>query len=129
MCILDPITGVVTYANAGHNPPIIVRTDGSHELLEGGGPVLGVRPSVEFQQYAARMNKGDIIAVYSDGVTEAATPDDQEFEIENLAKTLAAHSSESARTMIDEVNKALTAWTGGAPPADDITLIVARLLP
>ena len=129
MCILDAATGALTYANAGHNPPIIVRTDGSHEVLEGGGPVLGILPSAEFQQYTAKLNKGDIFAIYSDGVTEAATPDDQEFEIENLAKTLAAHTSETALTMIEEVNKALTAWTGGAPPADDITLVVARLLP
>src|ERR1019366_3606030 len=121
MCILDAATGALTYANAGHNPPIIFRTDGSHEVLEGGGPVLGILPSAEFQQYTAKLNKGDIFAIYSDGVTEAATPDDQEFEIENLAKTLAAHTSETALTMIEEVNKALTAWTGGAPPADDIT--------
>ena len=129
MCILDATTGELTYANAGHNPPIIVRTDGSHELLEGGGPVLGILPKIEFQQYTAKMNKGDIFAIYSDGVTEAATPDDVEFETENLVKTLAANSQQSAGTMIQEVNKALTAWTAGAPPADDITLIVARLLP
>jgi serine phosphatase RsbU (regulator of sigma subunit)/pSer/pThr/pTyr-binding forkhead associated (FHA) protein len=129
MCILDPSSGLLTYSNAGHNPPIILRTDGSHDKLEGGGPPLGIMGAIEYQQYTARMNKGDIFALYSDGVTEAATPDDEEFEIENLAKTLAAHASESARTMIEEVNKALTAWTQGAPPADDITIIVARLLP
>src|SRR4029078_5460419 len=122
-------TGELTYANAGHNPPIIVRTDGSHELLEGGGPGLGILPTIEYQQYKVQMNKGDIFAIYSDGVTEAATPNDEEFEIENLAKVLAANSSRSALTMIEEVNKALTAWTAGAPPADDITLIVAHLLP
>lgn len=129
MCILDPATGELSYANAGHNPPVIVRTDGSHEVLEGGGPVLGILPSIEYQQYRAQMKKGDVFAIYSDGVTEAATPGDEEFEVENLAKTLAAHSGQSAGTMIDEVNKALTAWTQGAPPADDVTLIVARLLP
>jgi sigma-B regulation protein RsbU (phosphoserine phosphatase) len=129
MCVLDPATGELTYANAGHNPPVIVRTDGSHELLEGGGPVLGIMRGIEYQQYKVQMNKGDIFAIYSDGVTEAATPADDEFEIENLVKTLLANSQQSAQTMIEEVNKALVAWTAGAPPADDITLIVARLLP
>ncbi len=129
MCVLDATTGTIAYANAGHNPPIIVRTDGSYDSLEGGGPPLGIMGSIEFQQYQARMHKGDILAIYSDGVTEAATPGDEEFETANLAKTLAAHSGESARSMIGEVNQALTAWTEGAPPADDITLIVARLLP
>jgi sigma-B regulation protein RsbU (phosphoserine phosphatase) len=129
MCILDAATGELTYANAGHNPPIIVRTDGRHELLEGGGPPLGIMRTMEFQQYKVQLNKGDILAIYSDGVTEAATPDDEEFEIENLAKVLAANSTQPAQVMLEEVNKALTAWTVGAPPADDITLIVARLLP
>ena len=129
MCILDATTGSMTYANAGHHPPIIARTDGSRELLQDGGPALGILPSFEYQQYSAWMNKGDVFAIYSDGITEAATPGEEEFEIENLGKTLAAHSNESARTMIEEVNQALTAWTEGAPPADDITLIVARLLP
>ena len=129
LCILDPATGELTYANAGHNPPVIVRTDGGYESLEGGGPPLGILRNFEYQQYKVRMNKGDVFAIYSDGVTEAATPNDEEFGTENLAKTLAGHSGQGARTMIDEVNKALTAWTVGAPPADDITLIVARLLP
>lgn len=129
MCVLDSATGELTYANAGHNPPVIVRTDGSYETLEGGGPVLGIMSGIEYQQYKVQMNKGDIFAIYSDGVTEAATPADEEFEVENLAKILAAHSQQSAHTMIEDVNKALVAWTAGAPPADDITLIVARLLP
>jgi sigma-B regulation protein RsbU (phosphoserine phosphatase) len=131
MCILDPATGELTYANAGHNPPVIVRAggDGCYDALEGGGPPLGILSAFEYQQYKASMNKGDILAIYSDGVTEAPSPDDEEFETGNLAKTLATHANESAATMIEEVNKALTAWTAGAPPADDITLIVARLLP
>jgi serine phosphatase RsbU (regulator of sigma subunit) len=129
MCILDPATGELTYANAGHNPPIIVSSDGSYVRLDGGGPVLGILPKIEFQQYRVQVKKGDILAIYSDGITEAATPADEEFEIPNLAKTLAANSHLSAQAMIEEVNKALTAWTAGAPPADDITLIVAHLLP
>ena len=129
MCVLDPGSGELTYANAGHNPPVIVRTDGSFELLQGGGPVLGILGAIEYQQYKVQVNKGDIFSIYSDGVTEAATPNDEEFEVENLAKILAANANKSAREMIEEVNKALVAWTAGAPPADDITLIVARLLP
>jgi len=128
MCILDSSTGELTYANAGHNPPLIIRSDGTHEVLEGGGPVLGILSMIEYQEYKVQINKGDTFAIYSDGVTEAATPNDEEFETENLAKVLAANSSRCAAEMIEEVNKALTAWTAGAPPADDITLIVARRL-
>jgi len=128
MCILDSSTGELIYANAGHNPPIIVRSDGTHQVLEGGGPVLGILSMIEYQEYKVQINKGDIFAIYSDGVTEAATPKDEEFETENLAKVLATYSSRCAAEIIEEVNKALTAWTAGAPPADDITLIVARRL-
>jgi serine phosphatase RsbU (regulator of sigma subunit) len=128
MSILDASTGVLTYANAGHNPPVIVHPDGSYQKLEGGGPPLGIVPVSEYRQYDVRMNPGDVFALYSDGVTEAATPDDEEFEIGNLARTLHAFRDRDAGAMIAEVNKALTAWTQGAPPADDITLIVAKRL-
>ncbi|MDQ6664551.1 MAG: SpoIIE family protein phosphatase [Acidobacteriota bacterium] len=125
-CVIDPARGDLTYANAGHNPPLIVRADGSYERLDGGGPVLGILPSVKYGQYSCRMEKGDLLAIYSDGVTEAATPDDEEFEIEELAAVLAARRNETARTIVAAVNEAVTEWTKGAPPADDITLIVAR---
>ncbi len=125
-CVLDPATGELVYANAGHNPPLIVRRDASHELLEGGGPPLGILPVVKYLEYRVRVEKGDLLAIYSDGVTEAATPGDEEFETEHLAQVLAKHRNETARTLVASVNEALTEWTEGAPPADDITLIVAR---
>ncbi|MDQ6700465.1 MAG: SpoIIE family protein phosphatase [Acidobacteriota bacterium] len=125
-CVIDPATGELTYANGGHNPPLIVRADGSYEPLEGGGPVLGILPVAKYEQYKCRLERGDLLAIYSDGVTEAATPDDEEFEIEHLAAVLAKRRQETARTIVASVNEAITAWTAGAPPADDITLIVAR---
>ena len=125
-CVIDPNTGDVTYANGGHNPPLIVRADGTYERLEGGGPVLGILPAADYDQYRCRLEQGDLLAIYSDGVTEAATPNDEEFEIEHLAAVLSNRRKETARTIVASVNEALTEWTGGAPPADDITLIVAR---
>ncbi|MDQ2900449.1 MAG: SpoIIE family protein phosphatase [Acidobacteriota bacterium] len=125
-CVIDPATGDLSYANAGHNPPLVVRADGSYERLDGGGPVLGILPSAKYGQYCCRIEKGDLLAIYSDGVTEAATPNDEEFEIEELAAVLAKRRNETARTIVASVNEALTEWTKGAPPADDITLIVAR---
>jgi sigma-B regulation protein RsbU (phosphoserine phosphatase) len=128
LCVLDGATGELVYANAGHNPPIIVRKDGSYEGLAGGGPVLGILKSIEYEQYSARLEKGDVLAIYSDGITEAATPEDVEFETEELARALNAHRDGSARAMVMGVNAAVAEWTQGAPAADDITLIVARRL-
>jgi sigma-B regulation protein RsbU (phosphoserine phosphatase) len=128
LCVLDGATGALVYANAGHNPPIIVRKDGSYEGLAGGGPVLGILKSIEYEQYSAHLEKGDVLAIYSDGITEAATPEDVEFETEELARALNAHRDGSARAMVMGVNAAVAEWTQGAPAADDITLIVARRL-
>jgi serine phosphatase RsbU (regulator of sigma subunit)/pSer/pThr/pTyr-binding forkhead associated (FHA) protein len=125
-CILDGDTGDLTFCNAGHNPPIIVRANGSYEQLRGGGPVLGILPFIEYQEYHAQMDEGDDLVIYSDGVTEANNPAGDEFEIEGLAAAVIPDRGESAGTIISHINKALLDYTKGAPPADDVTLIVAR---
>jgi len=125
-CILDGDTGELTFCNAGHNPPLIVRGDGSYEQLQGGGPVLGILPFIEYQEYHARLAEGDALVIYSDGVTEASNPAGDEFEIEGLAAATIPERDQPAATIINRINKAVAAYTAGAPPADDITLIVAR---
>ncbi len=80
-CILDGDTGDLTFCNAGHNPPLIVRANGSYEQLKGGGPVLGILPSIDYQEYHAKLDEGDVLVIYSDGVTEANNPAGDEFEI------------------------------------------------
>ncbi|HEY3825962.1 MAG TPA: SpoIIE family protein phosphatase [Bryobacteraceae bacterium] len=128
-CILDGDTGEVTFCNAGHNPPVIVRADGSYEQLKGGGPVLGILPNIEYAEYHVQLNEGDALVIYSDGVTEASNPAGEEFEIEGLAEAVIGARSESAATIISSVNKAVVKYTAGAPPSDDVTLIVARRVP
>jgi sigma-B regulation protein RsbU (phosphoserine phosphatase) len=128
-CILDGDTGDLTFCNAGHNPPIIVRANGSYEVLQGGGPVLGILPYIEYQEYHAQMDEGDGLVIYSDGVTEANNPAGDEFEIEGLSAAVIPDRGESAGTIISRINKALLNYTKGAPPADDVTLIVARRVP
>jgi phosphoserine phosphatase RsbU/P len=125
-CILDGDTGDLTFCNAGHNPPLIIRADGKYEVLQGGGPVLGILPFIEYQEYHAQIDEGDALVIYSDGVTEANNPAGDEFEIEGLAEAVTPGRSESAGSIISRINKALLSYTKGAPPADDITLIVAR---
>ncbi len=128
LCVLDSETGELKYANAGHNPPVIVRQDGSYLTLPGGGPVLGILSGIEYQQYSARLEKGEVLGIYSDGITEAVTPDDEEFETVNLAAALHAHRNDPAEEIVKHVNAAVAEWTRHAPAADDITLIVARRL-
>jgi phosphoserine phosphatase RsbU/P len=125
-CILDGDTGELTFCNAGHNPPLIVRADGSYDQLQGGGPVLGILPFIEYEEYHEQLAEGDALVIYSDGVTEANNPAGDEFEIEGLSAAVIRDRHLSASTIVGSINKALVAYTAGAPPSDDITVIVAR---
>ncbi len=125
-CILDGDTGDLTFANAGHNPPLILRANGENEQLSGGGPVLGITPSTEYRQYVSHLDEGDTLLIYSDGITEEINSAGVEFGVGGLARVASGRRTDSAATIVSEVNQALLAWTGGAPPADDMTLIVAR---
>jgi serine phosphatase RsbU (regulator of sigma subunit) len=123
---LHPSTGQMTYTNAGHNPPILIRSSGQVELLEGGGTVLGIMPEIGYEQRACQMEPGDICAVFSDGVTEAASPDDEEFGEERLTDLLVAARNKPLEEVLDLVNRSLAEFTAGTPQADDITLVIVR---
>ncbi len=124
--ILDPATGHLGYANAGHNPPMIVRSSGAVELLPGGGPVLGIVPVAPYKQEKARLAPGDLLVIYSDGITEATNTTEEEFGEERLAEVLRSRREEPAAAIVDAVTESLQQFTAGAPQADDITLVVAK---
>ena len=125
-CVLDPATGDLSYCNAGHNPPVVVRTNGSVEYLDGGGLVLGILSIANYAEYKAALEAGDVLAIYSDGVTEATNANQDEFGDERFAEVLKAHRQKSATEIVGAVNQALTDFVAGSPAADDITLVVAR---
>ena len=125
-CVLEPATGDLAYCSAGHNPPVLVRTNGTVEYLDGGGPVLGILPVANYAEYRAKLEPGDVLAIYSDGVTEATNAKEEEFGDERFAELLKATRGQSAADIVDAVNQALTAFAAGSPAADDITLVVAR---
>jgi phosphoserine phosphatase RsbU/P len=125
ICVLDPAAGDLAYCNAGHNPPVIVRANGGVENLDGGGPPLGILSIANYSEYRAKLEPGDVLAIYSDGVTEANNAKEEEFGDERFAAVLAANRQKSAAEIVAAVNQALTEFAAGSPPADDITLIVA----
>jgi serine phosphatase RsbU (regulator of sigma subunit) len=126
--VLDTATGEVAYANAGHNPPIVVRADGSAEMLQGGGPVLGILPIAPYSEMHARLDHGDMLVLYSDGVTEANNTSYEEFGEERFIEVLQKHRDSPASAIVEAVTRALAEFASGAPQADDITLLVARRL-
>lgn len=125
-CIIDADSGELAFCNAGHNPPLIIRADGSVEPVEGGGPVLGILPSIEYMEYKKHLNSGDTLVIYSDGVTEATDPAGEEFETDRLGAVVWKFRDKPAQEIVQEVNKALAEFTSGQPQGDDITLIIAK---
>ncbi len=129
LCILDGNTGELVYTNAGHNSPLILRANGVCDKLTDGGPPLGILADFAYHEYRTRLEPGDILAIYSDGVTEASSPEDEEFETEHLAQSITSRREEPAADIIARVNEDIVVWTKGAPAADDVTLILARRKP
>ncbi len=128
MTIVDPKTGELNYTNAGHNPPLLVRKDGSVEQLKGGGIILGIVPFAKYQDFRIRMEPGDTLVLYSDGVTEAANPADVDFGEDRLGELVASMRGRPASEVVAAVQAAVANFSEGAPQADDITVVVMRRL-
>ena len=126
--VLNAVTGELAYANAGHNPPILMRANGDAEMLEGGGTVLGILSIAPYSEMHAQLDHGDMLVLYSDGVTEANNPAYDEFDEERFIEVLKAHRTLPAAEIVQAVIKAVTEFAAGAPQADDITLLVAKRL-
>ncbi len=127
-CILDTAAGGLRFANAGHNPPIVVRASGEAEMLEGGGPPLGILAMAPFAEQTIQLGTGDLLVLYSDGVSECLNGDEEEFGEERFIEVLREHRAKPAAEIADAVTGALLKFAAGAPPADDITLVVAKRL-
>ncbi|HLW77407.1 MAG TPA: PP2C family protein-serine/threonine phosphatase, partial [Bryobacteraceae bacterium] len=127
MTIVDPATGELKYTNAGHNPPVLVRAAGGFEMLtEAGGMILGILPMASYEESTAKMQAGDVLLIFSDGVTEAANLADEQFGEERLAELVAGLRDRPAKEIADAIQQAVTDFAQGAPAADDITVVVAR---
>ena len=125
--VLNPKTGSFSYCNAGHNPPLIVRADGSVEKLGSGGIVLGIVPVFSYEQETVELRPGDVAVLYSDGVTENFAADrDEEFGEDRLGQVIDKYRHEPVEAIIEHVCDAVNEFTSGAPAADDFTLVLVR---
>jgi sigma-B regulation protein RsbU (phosphoserine phosphatase) len=128
MASLDPPSGRIEYVNAGHNPPLLVRSDGRIEKLEEGGMVLGMFEGVPYADGQADMQPGDTLLIFSDGVTEtwSATNDDLEFGEEGLMRVAVEGRGLDASGLRDQILRELVRFAAGAKATDDRTLIVLK---
>ncbi len=123
--VFDPETGKVRFANGGHNPPLIVHKDGSSTVLPlTGGVALGVAPNFEFDTDQAKLEPGEALLMYTDGVSEAENIDSEEFGMDRLRDVFAGSALENAREANDAVFAAVREFAGDRSQSDDITCLV-----
>jgi sigma-B regulation protein RsbU (phosphoserine phosphatase) len=121
------VTGVLSYANGGHNPPLVARADGSIEALDGaGGLVLGVMPSVSYPDHTIQLRPDDRLVLYTDGVTEAFNPADEAYGVERLVAEIRAHRTGTTAALVERICSSVTDFAGAAPQSDDITLTALK---
>ena len=122
--VYDPATGVLTYANGGHPPPLLFHKDGTSTLLPlTGGAMLGVLPDLQFEQSNVTLSAGDILVCYTDGVTEAINDHAEEFGVERLQETLVRASSSNPKEISQSIQAAVKEFSGETPQFDDITCL------
>lgn len=123
---LDPASGALSFLNAGHNPPLIVHAAGTVEQLASGGLPLGIKRNAEYREGRTQMQMGDVLVIYSDGVTEAASPSGEEFGATRLYEVVSRNMDASAAGVRDRIESALTKFSQGTQAADDITLVIVK---
>jgi sigma-B regulation protein RsbU (phosphoserine phosphatase) len=123
---VEPAAGRIVYSNAGHNPPMLIRADGTVALLSRGGMVLGVFPESAYEQAEIPLAAGDRIVFYTDGITEARNTDGDEFGEERLTAAAVGMRTIAPEAMKDALLQEVNTFTGGRFD-DDATLIVVAV--
>ena len=120
--------GRLVYSNAGHNPPLLLRTGGEQMLLQKGGMMFGVMEEAPFDEDTVLLSPGDRVIVYTDGITERANPAGEEYGPDRLAALVASLAGAlTARQVTERILGALDGFSQGVEPNDDQTLMVLRM--
>ena len=125
--IFEPDGGRLRFVNAGHNPPFLVRSDGSMQELEAGGLLLGVMANAAYEEGVVDLEEGDLVVFFTDGITEAMSPEQEEYGEARLQKVLEEYHMSTAGDILDAVLADVRRFTEDPPErSDDRTLIVAK---
>jgi sigma-B regulation protein RsbU (phosphoserine phosphatase) len=117
---------LLTYVNAGHNPPVLLRNYSTVIRLEAGGPPVGLLPAARYEGASVQIEPGDLLLLFSDGISEAMNEQDEEWGEENMLGALKTCSSAELAGVAKALFEAADAFTGLTPQHDDMTLVVAR---
>ncbi len=128
LAIFDPDDRTLRYSSGGHNAPVIVRADGSVQLLEKGGLPLGAFDFGTYDEETVDLEPGDTLFMYTDGLTETKGPDgDEDYGEERLNELLRANRHRAAGELFTEVNRSLFAFSGRKDADDDITMVCVKI--
>ena len=126
--VYDPQTGELTSANAGHTVPLVLRGDAVLRL-QCGGPVVGLLPDASYEHERTPLQEGDLLLAYTDGVSEATNPSGAEWAEEGLLTAARQTRGMDAQAAMETILRVLREFTAGAPPQDDLTLLLLRRRP
>jgi sigma-B regulation protein RsbU (phosphoserine phosphatase) len=126
LALYDDAARRLLYTNAGHNPPILVRPGGAVERLRTGGIMVGAFSGRRFAQAETALEPGDVLLLYSDGLSEAGNPAGEEFGDARLVDLARLHAGLPAEALRHEVFAAIDAWSAGSEQVDDQTLVVVK---
>lgn len=127
--LLNPATGRMEYCNAGHNPPVLIHKNDEVEQLGASGLVVGIMRDATYEEGTCVLEQGDVLLLFSDGLTEASNPDSsEEFGEERLIALLKKERRQPSANLIDSIKAEVSSFTGPAAAADDITIVIARRL-
>lgn len=125
--VLDLRRNELTYVNAGHNPPYLFRSGSPIKRLETGGLILGMMANMPYQTETVPLQSGDLLLLFTDGVTEAKNPQEQDFEETRLEEIISRCGELPVKLLLDEIIYAIRTFASGAPQSDDITLMAVRI--
>src|SRR6266478_738132 len=126
--ILDTTNHTIAYTNAGHNPALLMKVDGTVRFEERGGVPLGMFRDSRYYEYFETIEPGEVFVLYTDGVTEAMNSTDEEYGRDRLVAAVRACRELPAREMIDFIHRDLTVWTDGRGAHDDVTFFIIKAL-
>ncbi|MCA1557257.1 MAG: SpoIIE family protein phosphatase, partial [Acidobacteria bacterium] len=126
--VLDASNKTLAYTNAGHNPPLVLDRDGKARFIERGGLPLGMFRDTRYYEYYVSIEQGQVIVLYTDGVTEATNRAGEEYGREHLERAVLDAQDLSAREMISKIHKDVLDWTEGQGAEDDITFFIIKAL-
>ncbi len=125
---LDATNRTLAYSNAGHNPPFLLDAEGKAHFEKRGGVPLGMFRDTRYYEYYATIESGQMLVLYTDGVTEAMSPSGEEYGLDRLVDAARRGRDLSARELIDFIHREVIDWTEGLGVTDDVTFFIVKAL-